>query len=127
MAGPCHIGAMRRDDGADDEARAGGRRARPARPHDANSGLGAEAGGGLRAPRRAAGDSWARIARLVGVSVGSLQNWSRTPPPARTLVPVDVTAVSETRPAALVVVSPGGYRVEGLDVATVSALLRTLG
>src|SRR5256885_14080825 len=50
MAGPCHIGAMRRDDGADDEARAGGRRARPARPHDANSGLGAEAGGGLRAP-----------------------------------------------------------------------------
>jgi len=76
--------------------------------------------------RRAAGDSWARIARLVGVSVGSLQNWSRTPPPARTLVPVDVTAVSETRPAALVVVSPGGYRVEGLDVATVSALLRTL-
>ena len=74
MAGPCHIGAMRRDDGADDEARAGGRRARPA-----------------------------------------------------PLVPVDVTAASETRPAALVVVSPGGYRVEGLDVATVSALLRTLG
>ena len=40
---------------------------------------------------------------------------------------VPTIARDETRPAALVVVSPGGYRVEGLDVATVSALLRTLG
>jgi hypothetical protein len=29
--------------------------------------------------------------------------------------------------APLVVVSPGGYRVEGLDLATASALLRALG
>jgi hypothetical protein len=58
------------------------------------------------------------------VSAGSLKNWSRTPPPARTLVPVTVAAAP---PPALVVVSPGGYRVEGLDVPTVSALLRALG
>jgi len=29
--------------------------------------------------------------------------------------------------AALVVVSPGGYRVEGLDLATATVLLRALG
>jgi hypothetical protein len=76
--------------------------------------------------RRAAGDSWAGIARSVGVSVGSLQNWMRTPAPAPTLVPVTVAA-SAPPASALVVVSPGGYRVEGLDVPTVSALLRALG
>jgi hypothetical protein len=30
-------------------------------------------------------------------------------------------------PTPLVVVSPGGYRVEGLDLASASALLRALG
>jgi hypothetical protein len=45
---------------------------------------------------------------------------------------VAVTASTEVTtptvpPAALVVVSPGGYRVEGLDLATASALLRALG
>jgi hypothetical protein len=76
---------------------------------------------------RAAGQSWQWIARAVGVSAGSLKNWSRTPPPARTLVPVTVAAASTASPPALVVVSPGGFRVEGLDVPTVSALLRALG
>ena len=82
--------------------------------------------------QRAAGYSWTRIARTVGLSVGSLKNWSRVPPPARILVPVAVTASTGVAtpvvpPAALVVVSPGGYRVEGLDLTTVSALLRALG
>jgi hypothetical protein len=39
-------------------------------------------------------------------------------------------AVAITRaepPAALLVVSPGGYRVEGLDLSTAAALLRALG
>jgi hypothetical protein len=76
---------------------------------------------------RAAGQSWQRIAHAVGVSAGSLQNWSRMPPPARTLVPVTVAAAPAAPPSALVVVSPGGYRVEGLDVPTASALLRALG
>ena len=77
--------------------------------------------------QRAAGHSWARIAHRVGLSVGSLKNWSRTPPPARTLVPVEVAATVTMAPMPLVVVSPGGYRVEGLDLATASALLRALG
>ena len=79
---------------------------------------------------RAAGRSWQRIARAVGVSVGSLKNWSQTPPPARTLVPVEVAVVGpapEGPVPALVVRSPGGYRVEGLDLATATALLRALG
>ncbi len=76
---------------------------------------------------RATGQSWGRIARTVGLSAGALKNWSRTPPPARTLVPVAVAATAPMPSAPLVVVSPGGYRVEGLDLATASALLRALG
>ena len=77
--------------------------------------------------QRAAGYSWARIAHRVGLSVGSLKNWSRTRPPACQLVPVSVTAAPEVAGPALVVVSPGGYRVEGLDLASATALLRALG
>ncbi|HUK65022.1 MAG TPA: hypothetical protein VLV15_16920 [Dongiaceae bacterium] len=78
--------------------------------------------------QRGVGRSWTRIAHTVGLSVGSLKNWSRTPRPARTLVPVEVaTPVLEVPVRTLVVVSPGGYRVEGLDLATATALLRALG
>ena len=79
---------------------------------------------------RAAGRSWAGIAHAVGLSAGALKNWSQTPAPARRLVPVAVavaTPAPEEPGAALVVVSPGGYRVEGLDLATATALLRALG
>ena len=77
---------------------------------------------------RAVGRSWHRIAGAVGVSVGSLTNWSRMPAPACRLVPVAVTArAPESVAPRLVVVSPGGYRVEGLDLSTVTALLRALG
>jgi hypothetical protein len=74
----------------------------------------------------AAGWRLSMVARAVGVSVGSLRNWRpgrRGAAPA--LVPIVVTAPPLTR-AALTVVAPGGYRVEGLDVATTAALLRTL-
>jgi len=77
---------------------------------------------------RAAGRSWAGIAATVGLSAGALKNWSQTPAPARRLVPVAVATPAPEGPgAALVVVSPGGYRVEGLDLATATALLRALG
>src|SRR2546425_13379333 len=52
---------------------------------------------------RAAGRSWAGIAHAVGLSAGALKNWSQTP------------------------AGPAGYRVEGLDLATATALLRALG
>src|SRR2546425_11480039 len=54
--------------------------------------------------QRAAGHSWVRIARAVGLSVGSLKHWSRTPPVARTLVPVAAAAPPEAPAAALVAV-----------------------
>ena len=77
---------------------------------------------------RAVGRSWTRIAHAVGLSAGALKNWSQAPAPARTLVPVNVaTSAPEVPAAALVVVSPGGYRVEGLDLPTATALLRALG
>jgi len=120
---------MRRNDGDDDGrvARAAiaalGRRGRTSRIPDA---VRAEVLAYARR-QRAAGRSWRRIAHAVGVSAGSLENGSRTPPPARMLVPVAVTAPAGGLAAPLVVVSPGGYRVEGLDVATASALLRALG
>jgi hypothetical protein len=76
---------------------------------------------------RAAGRSWTWIARQVGLSAGALKTWSRTPPPARTLVPVDVAATAPMPSPPLVVVSPAGYRVEGLDLTAASALLRALG
>jgi hypothetical protein len=131
----CDIGRMRRRDRADhDERRARaavaalGPRGRTSRIPDAVRGRVLA----YARRRRAAGQSWTRIARTVGLSVGSLKNWSRLPAAARTLVPVAVTAPSgvptpAVPPAALVVVAPGGYRVEGLDVATASALLRALG
>ena len=77
---------------------------------------------------RAAGQSWHGIGGAVGVSAGSVQNWVGTPAPVRTLVAVAVAAPAPTAPAPpLVVVSPGGYRVEGLDLPTATTLLRALG
>src|SRR3989442_15160235 len=63
--------------------------------------------------QRAAGHSWVRIAQAVGLSVGSLKNWSRTPPAARTLVPGAVATAPEVLTAAPVGGSPGGYPVRG--------------
>jgi hypothetical protein len=68
---------------------------------------------------RAAGRSWRSIAHTVGVSAGSLKNWSR--------MRASSVATPPTAAASLVVVSPRGYRLEGLDLATATALLRSLG
>jgi hypothetical protein len=74
---------------------------------------------------RDAGWSLPRVARAVGVSVGSVRNWRREPP-ATALVPVVVTPRPLVDRAMLTVVAPSGYRVEGLDVPTTAALLRAL-
>src|SRR5438045_1385790 len=69
--------------------------------------------------QRAAGASWQTVASAVGVSASALKNWSRLTPPARRLVPVVVSPVgTEPSSSVLAIVSPAGYRVEGLDVAT---------
>jgi hypothetical protein len=75
---------------------------------------------------RVAGWSRVRVARAIGVSVGSLRNWRHEPARLpQALVPIVVTAPPRPAPV-LTVVAPGGYRVEGLDVATTAALLRQL-
>lgn len=73
----------------------------------------------------AAGWSLPAVAQAVGVSIGSLGNWRRSAAGAA-LVPVVLTPSRARAPAALTVVAPSGYRVEGLDVPTTAALLRAL-
>ena len=66
-----------------------------------------------------------RVARAVGVSVGSIANWRRDAGRAA-LLPVTVGPRRDAEASGLRVVGPSGYRVEGLDVATTVALLRAL-
>ena len=73
-----------------------------------------------------AGWSLPAVAQAVGISVGSVRNW-RHETPVAALVPVVVTSSRVGARAALTVVAPSGYRVEGLDLPTASALLRALG
>ena len=74
------------------------------------------------------GQSLARVARGVGISFPTLANWLAAPG-APALRPVTVAPTAE--PAApprstLVLVTPQGFRVEGLDGDTLVAVLRAL-
>jgi len=82
---------------------------------------------------RARGVGWSAVARGLGVSKTGLKRWFAAPPTAGRGAPVlrrvRVRAASEPRASersALRVISPQGYRVEGLDVAAAAALLRAL-
>lgn len=83
---------------------------------------------------RGRGVGWGVIARGLGVSMTGLKRWLAAPPPVRrggaVLRRVRVTAraveARSTERPALCVISPQGYRVEGLDVAAAAALLRCL-
>lgn len=90
--------------------------------------------------RRAAGVRPDAIATELGISRHSVLAWSRAAEEARRLdlVPVVMTAGPPPLPGAAsapapsvvpspVLVSPRGFRVEGLDVATLGALLERLG
>ncbi|MGF1469987.1 MAG: hypothetical protein ACFCGT_28010 [Sandaracinaceae bacterium] len=72
----------------------------------------------------ASGATRTTVAERLEVSLESLRRWERAMSPA--VVPVEVVAAS-SRSAGLVVTSPSGFRVEGLDVETAAALLRRLG
>jgi len=77
--------------------------------------------------RRRRGDAVREIARAVGLSPESIRRWTMASPTRRrrALVPVVVHDHDEDR-AGISVVAPSGYRVEGLTVASVAALLREL-
>lgn len=69
---------------------------------------------------RAEGKSWFRIGREIGLPAETVRRLCEAPG----FVAVEVAEEAAAR--GLVVVAPSGYRVEGLDVETVVALLARL-
>lgn len=78
--------------------------------------------------RRRQGDDVRSIAGALGVSAESIRRWTGAAGPgrARALVPIVVRDDGPASTGLLSVTSPGGYRVEGLTVATAASLLRAL-
>lgn len=78
--------------------------------------------------RRQCGDGVRKIARALGVSPESIRRWTQPDAVgrARALVPVVVRDEWQAAPEAVAVTAPGGYRVEGLTLASAAALLRAL-
>jgi hypothetical protein len=78
--------------------------------------------------RRRHGDGVRRIARALGVSSESIRRWT-TPTAigrARVLVPIVVRDDDDAPTGPLALTAPGGYRIDGLTVASAAALLRAL-
>jgi hypothetical protein len=78
--------------------------------------------------QRERGKSWATIAEALGVSSSALIRWSR-----RGLarcegpVPVEVRVEEPSDGTAVTLVSPAGYRIEGLGVSEALLAFRELG
>ncbi len=78
---------------------------------------------------RRRGTSWRRIAATVGLSSTALQRWAAARPPARRrLAPVTVTEPASAAPAeaGVTLVTPTGYRLEGLGLEAALGVLRHL-
>jgi transposase-like protein len=71
-----------------------------------------------------------RVAADLGISAVSLQRWLEQSEPIR-FRPVEVEVASaevpETPARGLALITPRGYRVEGLEAAELVSLLRVLG
>lgn len=82
--------------------------------------------------RRSAGLGWGRVARELGMHSQTVRRFvlASDESTVRALAPVEVVHVAATvpsqSPSPFVVVSPTGFRVEGLDVTTAATLLRAL-
>lgn len=85
------------------------------------------------AVRRAGGATASLIADELGLSRHSILSWTAPAPAPAALRPVTVVPDASPAPVpaplqpAAVLISPRGYRVEGLDVAALAALLTTVG
>lgn len=97
------------------------------------------------AARRAAGGRVCEVAQELGISSTSITNWvgAVTPPPLLQFVPVEAVPDVVDAPALMppimprlpvapavgspTLVSPRGFRVEGLDVESLCTLLGRLG
>ncbi|MGC4089058.1 MAG: hypothetical protein QM756_45435 [Polyangiaceae bacterium] len=79
--------------------------------------------------QHAAGASWEQIKRELGQRFDTVRRWCEAegaaPPRSRALVAVKVVPDATERRVA--VVSPAGFRVEGLTFSEAAALLRELG
>ncbi len=75
--------------------------------------------------RQRQGLGFHRIARETGVTHETIRSWLRAAPSGRDLVPVAVVPEVVAHDS-IAVVSPRGYRVEGLDLESAAALLRML-
>ena len=79
--------------------------------------------------RRRRGDGLIEIARSIGVSPESIRRWTTSigaTAKTRALVPIIVREDDDAGVGSVVVSAPGGYRVEGLTVASAAELLRRL-
>jgi len=81
------------------------------------------------AGRRAAGASWEEIKRELGQRFDTVRRWCTTEAadgsPSRALVPVRIVR-DDPAARAVAVVSPTGFRVDGLTLSEAAALLREL-
>lgn len=68
----------------------------------------------------------ARVAADLGVSAVSLQRWLEQEAPAR-FRPVEVAPEPGVEATGVVLITPRGYRVEGLEAESLVSLLRVLG
>lgn len=77
---------------------------------------------------RTAGRSVCRLAREIGVSAPTLIEWLRRPARGRlrevAVAPAPVPTIGST--TKLVLVTPQGFRIEGLDLAGLVTVLRDL-
>ena len=80
------------------------------------------------AEMREQGASWPEMSRALGVTVETLRRWwsepKRNAASPAALVPVEIS--TPLVGSSLVLVTPGGLRVEGLDVTSAALLLRAL-
>ena len=80
------------------------------------------------AERRAGGAPVAQVAAELGLAEGTVLRWSSEakPAPTRALVPVEVVP-DPVASRTVSIVSPSGFRVDGLSLLEAAALLRALG
>jgi hypothetical protein len=66
-------------------------------------------------------------ADAIALDPETARRWLRaSPPPVTALVPVEVIAATDTRQS-VSLVSPSGYRIEGLTLDEAASLLRRIG
>lgn len=76
--------------------------------------------------RVTAGAAIASIAKELGVAEQSLRNWMGTDSDFRRVQVIESVPAEQSDTGTLVLTSPSGYRLEGLDMDSAFQLLRTL-